>query len=349
MRAFLLVLTLLAPLLAFGEDADPIQPYQPRFGREQPLVAVVGENRMTELVDFLVPFGLLSRANVAEVLALSTGDGPVQLMPALKVRAQATTAEFERRYPQGADYLIVPAVHHSDDPLLTAFVARQAAKGATLVGICDGVLVLGHAGLLHGRRATGHWYSQARREADFPDTRWQVDRRYVADGKLVTSSGVSAALPVSLALVEAIAGPAKAASLAREIGLGDWSPRHDSQAFAFGADGYLTAAGNYLAFWRHESLALPLQPDLDEATLALRADAWARSWRTSVLATGSGPVRSLHGLTLLPDAAPASLAPLPGAEAAAGHALDEALDGIATRYGAGTAAFVATQLEYPRN
>ncbi|MCY1366033.1 hypothetical protein D9M69_529100 [compost metagenome] len=121
------------------------------------------------------------------------------------------------------------------------------------------------------------------------------------DGKLVTSSGVSAALPVSLALVEAIAGPARAASLAREIGLSDWSPRHDSQAFAFGAGGYLTAAGNYLAFWRHESLALPLQPGLDEATLALRADAWARSWRTSVLATGSGPVRSLHGLPLLPD------------------------------------------------
>ncbi|QEY64911.1 transcriptional regulator [Metapseudomonas lalkuanensis] len=346
MRTLLLLLTLYLPLLV---QAGALESYKPRFGREQPLVAVVGENRMTELVDYLVPFSLLSRAGVAEVVALSTREGPLQMMPALRVEAQVTTAEFEQRYPQGADYLIVPAVHHSDDPVLTAFVAGQAAREATIVGICDGVLVLGHAGLLHGRQATGHWYSKSRREADFPDTHWQVDRRYVVDGKLVTSSGVSAALPVSLALVEAIAGPLKAEALGREIGLTGWSPAHNSQSFAFGAGGYLTAAANHLAFWRHETLSLPLQPGLDEATLALRVDAWARSFRTEVLASGNGPVRSRHGLTLLPDAPAEGMPLLPDKEAAPGKVLDEALAGIAARYGDATAAFVAAQLEYPRH
>jgi putative intracellular protease/amidase len=345
MRRFLLILMLYLPLLA---QAEALQPYQPRFGREQPLVAVVGENRMTELVDYLVPFGLLSRADVAEVVALSTREGPLQMMPALSISAQATTGEFEQRYPQGADYLIVPAVHHSDDPVLTAFVAGQAARGATIVGICDGVLVLGHAGLLHGRQATGHWYSKSRREADFPDTHWQVDHRYVVDGNLLTSSGVSAAVPVSLALVEAIAGPLKAHALGQEIGLTNWSPEHDSRTFAFGAGGYLTATSNYLAFWRHETLFLPLQPGLDEATLALRIDAWARSFRTEVLASGNDPIRSRHGLTLLPDTPAEGTPLLPGREAAPGKVLDEALAGIAARYGDGTAAFVAAQLEYPR-
>lgn len=346
MRTLMLILLLCIPLLG---QAEQLQPYQPRSGREQPLVAVIGENRMTELVDFLVPFGLLSRAGVAKVMALSTREGPVQMMPALRVEAQATTAEFEQRYPQAADYLIVPAVHHSDDPVLTAFVAGQAARGATIVGICDGVLVLGHAGLLHGRRATGHWYSKAQREADFPDTRWQVDRRYVVDGKLVTSSGVSAALPVSVALVEAIAGPVKAAAFAREIGLAGWSDEHRSQAFAFGPGGYLTAAANYLAFWRHETLTLSLQPDLDEATLALRADAWARSFRTDVLAVGSGPVRTRHGLVLLPDTETGGKPALPNIDVQPGRVLDETLDDIAARYGSATASFVATQLEYERH
>ncbi|MDH4567250.1 transcriptional regulator [Pseudomonas sp. BN414] len=345
MRALLLALTLYLPLLV---HAEALQPYQPRFGREQPLVAVVGENRMTELVDYLVPFGLLSRAGVAAVIALSTREGPLQMMPALRLEAQATTAEFEQRYPQGADYLIVPAVHHSDDPALTAFVAGQAAKGATVVGICDGVLVLGHAGLLHGRRATGHWYSKAQREADFPDTRWQVDRRYVVDGKLLTSSGVSAALPVSVALVEAIAGPEKALAFAREIGLADWSVEHQSQTFAFGPGGYLTAAANYLAFWRFETLILPLRPGIDEATLALRADAWARSFRSTVLAVGGGPVSTRYGLALLPDAPAGGESTLPDSDAAPGQVLDETLDEIAARYGSTTAAFVAAQLEYPR-
>ncbi|MFC4859635.1 DJ-1/PfpI family protein [Pseudomonas sp. MAHUQ-62] len=345
MRALLLILLLYIPLLGLAET---LQSYHPHAGREQPLVAVVGENRMTELVDFMVPFGLLSRAGVAKVVALSTRKGPLQLMPALKVEAQATTAEFEQDYPEGADYLIVPAVHHSDDPILTAFVADQAARGATIVGICDGVLVLGHAGLLHGRRATGHWYSKAQREEDFPDTRWQVNRRYVVDGKLVTSSGVSAALPVSLALVQAIAGEAKTIAFAREIGLAGWSAEHQSQTFAFGPGGYLTAVANYLAFWRHETLTLALRPGLDEASLALRADAWARSFRTDVLAVGDGPVRTRHGLVLLPDASMGGKSALPDSNAPPGQVLDETLDDIVARYGGATATFVAAQLEYPR-
>ncbi|MDH4611608.1 DJ-1/PfpI family protein [Pseudomonas sp. BN102] len=357
MRKSLLLLTLLFSLqghvsganAASTETTEELQPYQPRFGRDKPLVAVVGENHMTELVDFLVPFGLLGRSGVAEVLALSTREGPLQLMPALKVRAQATIAEFDQRYPQGADYLIVPAVHYSDDSTLTGFVAAQAAKGATVVGICDGVLVLGHAGLLNGRRATGHWYSRKQREADFPDARWQSGSRYVVDDHLVTTSGVSAALPVSLALVEAMAGPTKAASLAREIGLKDWSPVHDSQAFAVGPAGYLTAAANYLAFWRHETMAIPVEPGVDEVALALRADAWARSFRTKVLATGWSPLLTRHGLELLPDAPEPGLQPVPGKAVPPGLALDEALEAIAERYGVTTAAFVAAQLEYRRH
>lgn len=169
------------------------------------------------------------------------------------------------------------------------------------------------------------------------------------DGSLVTTSGISAALPVSLALVEAMAGPTRAVALAHEIGLTDWSPAHDSHAFAFGPVGYLAAVANYLAFWRHETLAIPVEPGVDEVALALRADAWARSFRTEVLATGAAPLHTRHGLELLPDAPEPGLQPLPGKTVPPGLALDEALDAIAERYGVATAAFVAAQLEYPRH
>lgn len=344
MRLPLMLLLLLT--LPVQADDDHLSPYPNRFGRERPVIAVVGENRMTELVDYLVPFGILSQSGAAEVVALSTEPGPLQLMPALKVRAQATVDEFEQHYPQGADYLIVPAVHDSSDAKLIAFIQSQSAKGATLIGICDGVLVLGRAGQLKGRRATGHWYSLAQRQSDFPETQWLENRRYVVDGNLMTTSGVSAAIPASLALLEAIAGKAKAATLAQEIGVSEWSSRHDSRRFAFGALGYMAIVGNYLAFWRHESLGVPLQPDLDEASLALRADSWARSFRTEVQSSAPGPVLSRHGLTFLPDDAAPSPTTLPGAATGATAVLDEALDGIAERYGTATAEVVAAQLEY---
>lgn len=348
MRTLLLILaSLLLPTPALADDALP--PYLPRFGRTQPVIAVVAENGMTELVDVLVPFAVLSRARVGEVIALSTQPGPVQLMPALRMRAQATVDAFEQRYPDGADYLIVPAVHHSDDPRLTRFVAEQAARGATVVGICDGVLVLGQAGLLDGRRATGHWYSRDERLADYPRTRWEEDRRYLADGKLVTTAGVSAALPTSLALVAAIAGDEKARAVGQAIGLEHWSAEHHSLGFTLGPRGYLTAAGNWLLPWRQETLAVALAPGVDEATLALQVDAWARTFRTRVVGTAATPVTSLHGLELLPDTAETAGTPaLPAPNALPGAVLDEALQAIDARYGSATADLVAAQLEYPR-
>lgn len=345
MRTFLLLLTLLlCPPVAQAAD-EPLPLYQPRFKRERPVIAVVAQNRMTELADFVVPLGVLRRSGVAEVLALATSPGPVQLMPALRILPQATSDEFSQRYPQGADYLIVPAVHDSAEPTLLAFVRAQAAQGATIIGICDGVLVLGNAGLLHGRRATGHWYSRQQRREDYPDARWEENRRYVADGKVITTSGVTAALPLSLALVQAIAGKSRAAMLAREFGAQDWSPRHDSQRFSLGANGYLTAAGNYLALWSHETFSAPLEPGFDEVSLALAVDAWARTFRTEVRSSAADPVTSAGNLLFLADQADDRPA-LPAPAATAIQTLDQALDAIAQRYGESTRQLVAAQLEY---
>jgi len=324
--------------------------YQPRFGRERPVVVVVAQNRMTELTDFVVPLGVLRRAGVARVLAVAGDPGAVQLMPALSVRADASIAEFQRDFPQGADYLIVPAVHDSQEPRLLEFIRQQAALGASVIGICDGVLALAYAGLLRGRRATGHWYSREQRLSDFPGTLWQENRRYVVDGQLMTTAGVSAALPASLALVEAIAGTAKARELGQELGVHDWSTRHDSEAFTLGSQGYLTAAGNYLARWRHETFAIALHPGLDEISLALRVDAWARTFRTQVLGVATQPVFSAGGLEFIPQRTDSGGLPaLPGGAVNAAQTFDEALAAIASRYGAATASLVAAQLEYRQN
>lgn len=341
-------------LLYFSGDLhaseERLATYQPRFEREQPVVVVLAQNQMTELTDFVVPLGVLRRAGVARVLAVATEPGTVQLMPALSVRAEASITEFQRDFPQGADYLIVPAVHDSREPRLLNFIKQQAALGARIIGICDGVLPLAHADLLHGRRATGHWYSRDQRLDDFPDTLWQENQRYVVDGQLMTTAGVSAALPASLALVEAIAGTSKASALAQELGTSDWSPQHDSEVFTLGSQGYLTAAGNYLARWRHETFAVTLLPGIDEVSLALRVDAWARTFRTQVLGVAPQPVFSASGLEFIPQRTDSGgLSQLPGGAVSAAQTFDEALAAIASRYGAATQRLVAAQLEYQQN
>jgi transcriptional regulator GlxA family with amidase domain len=69
--------------------------------------------------------------------------------------------------------------------------------------VCTGSLVLGAAGLLEGRRATGHWLYLEPLRAYGADP---VGGRFVEDGKVVTAAGVSAGIDMALHLVGREAG-----------------------------------------------------------------------------------------------------------------------------------------------
>jgi transcriptional regulator GlxA family with amidase domain len=152
--------------------------------RTRPLIAVVALNDGTEITDFLVPFGTLAGTGVADVVAVAAEAGPVQMLPAGRLSIPTTLDALERDHPAGADYVVVPAVHRSDDERLLGWLRRQAAAGATVVGMCDGVWVLANAGLLEGRTATGHWYSLPSLRRTFPGVHWVADRRFVREGVL---------------------------------------------------------------------------------------------------------------------------------------------------------------------
>ena len=62
-------------------SADKIAPYVPRFGRNRPVIAVVGENSSTVLVDFVMPYSILAQSGVAVVLSVATQQGPLNLPP----------------------------------------------------------------------------------------------------------------------------------------------------------------------------------------------------------------------------------------------------------------------------
>jgi hypothetical protein len=169
----------------------------------------------------------------------------------------------------------------------------------------------------------------------------------------VTTTGISASMPLSLTLIEAIAGRETAQATARDLGLAEWDARHASRAFAFTRPFALTAIANITAFWNHEKLGLQLKPGVDEVALALVADAWSRTYRSRAVtfAVSAEAQESRNGIRLLPERAMAewpAARRLPNIERQPAEALDAALRGIARHYGEGTADFVAMQLEYPR-
>ena len=85
-----------------------------------------------------------------------------------------------------------------EDPQTLAFIQQQARTVRYITSVCTGALVLGAAGLLHGRRATTHWASQSLLQA-FGAT--VVNERVVRDGNLMTGGGVTAGIDFALTLV----------------------------------------------------------------------------------------------------------------------------------------------------
>lgn len=224
-----------------------------------------------------------------------------------------------------------------------------------MVSISDGALVLANSGVLDGHRATAHWATAGYRRKHYPQVNWIDDRRYVADGRIVSSAGISAAIPTSLALVEAIAGHERAAMVAAKVGVPDWGPAHDSRRFApkFGRNLQAFATTQYLNGWLHKSVSIgvAVAPGADEITVALTADAYSRTGRAKAyaLGTSAAPILTLHGLTLLPDRTdPKSVDRVVAlATGKSAVTLDAALADIARRYGRQTAFGVALDLEYP--
>ena len=320
----------------------------PKNGRTRPMVVVLADNAGTETTDFVVPYGVLKESGVADVVTVSTGPGAVALMPVLRILPDMTIAQFDAATPSGADILIVPAMRRNDDPALLDWVRIQHRKGATVVSICEGASLVANAGLLEGRIATTHWFALDTMAEKFPGTTWMLDRRWVVDGKIISTTGVSASVPASLALVEAIAGRPAALRTAQRLGVNSWDTEHDSSAFAFDARQFVVIAWNWLAFWRHETLVLPIADGFDDISLALTADAWARTLRSRVVSThAGGTVRSRHGLVFESAMAPAdSRYRLTDPQPVAKIDLDAILAGIAARYGPTTARWVAMGLEH---
>lgn len=337
------------------QEADAtIAALQPPNKHARPLIAIIGINDATETTDYLMPYGILRRADIADVMLLATQPGPVTLYPALSVVPDAGVADFDARHPEGADVVIVPAMSRDDDPAALQWIQSQADKGALIVGVCAGAKVVAAAGLLDGRRATTHWYFLGELLDAHPAVRYVPDRRVVVDRGVATTTGISASMPVSLMLIEAMAGRDKAQAVARDLGLPRWDARHDSDAFALTRPFALTAMFNTLAFWNRDRLGIELTPGLDEVSLALVADAWSRTYRSRALTFADTTQARVtqNGVRIVPDEVatdwPADQRLPAIARRPPAPALEQALSRISQRYGERTAYMVSVQLEYAR-
>jgi transcriptional regulator GlxA family with amidase domain len=102
---------------------------------------------------------------------------------------------------------------HLINPIIK-FVRAIAPLVKYIMSVCNGAGVLARAGVLDGRRATTDKMLWKPTTVLRGDVRWVREARWVANGKVWTSSGVSAGINMMLAFVRDIHGKDVASEIA---------------------------------------------------------------------------------------------------------------------------------------
>jgi transcriptional regulator GlxA family with amidase domain len=155
-----------------------------------------------EELDFAGPWEIFGQwcktSNGVELLAVSQNGGTVKGANGLKVLTDCNFANC----PQ-LDVLLIPGGMGTRKEVsnaeLISFVQQQSAKCKHVMSVCTGSFILQAAGLLSGKKATTHWASLERLRKFLDVT--VVEERFVRDGNVWTSAGVSAGIDLALAFI----------------------------------------------------------------------------------------------------------------------------------------------------
>lgn len=107
-------------------------------------------------------------------------------------------------------------------PEVLAWIAAQRRSACVLASVCTGALLLAQAGVLDGLEATTHWEDLDALRALRPGLRVREGVRWVDEGEVITSAGISAGIDMSLHLVQRLHGRELALRTARQMDY-DWN------------------------------------------------------------------------------------------------------------------------------
>lgn len=155
--------------------------------------------------------------------------------PARSLQGAVIEAHYSFENAPQSDILMVPGGmgtrELSGDPTFLAFVRKQHQQTSWTTSVCTGAAILARAGVLDGRRATTNKVAFEWVASQSGKVRWIRKARWVVDGKLITSSGVSAGIDMALSLVSRIYGRGAAEEVA-SVAEYRWNDDPENDPFA---------------------------------------------------------------------------------------------------------------------
>jgi transcriptional regulator GlxA family with amidase domain len=181
-----------------------------------------------ELLDFAGPgevFAAAGSGRAFKVYTVAASADPIRSQGFLKVTPEFTIGNCPK-----PDVIVLPGGNTFiplKDPKVIDWVKAASADAEVTMSVCTGAFLLGKAGLLDGKEATTHWGSVDRLKKAYPKVTVRADRRFVDNGKVVTTAGVSAGIDGALHVVKRLLGEPAAKDTARYMEY-KWDPDPES-------------------------------------------------------------------------------------------------------------------------
>lgn len=109
-----------------------------------------------------------------------------------------------------------------NNPVILEWIKGWNRTAELILSVCTGSLILAKAGLLEGLSATTHWKSMDQLKKAAPNTKLVYDRRWVDNGRIIISAGVSAGIDMSLYVIFKLFGDQVANETARSMQYDHW-------------------------------------------------------------------------------------------------------------------------------
>lgn len=178
-----------------------------------------------EVLDFCGPFEVFSITNDAQlydVRIIAETTAIVRCRNGLLVQPHHAIND----HPD-LDIVVVPGGRGTrreiSNPPVLAWVKAQHERVGLMTSVCTGAFLLAANGLLDGKAATTHWASIDWMRETYPAIDIRDDQRYVDEGRIITSAGVSAGIDMALHVVERMHGPDVARQSARHMEYDGWN------------------------------------------------------------------------------------------------------------------------------
>jgi len=97
------------------------------------------------------------------------------------------------------------------------WIAQQAKQASLVASVCTGAFLLAEANVLTTHRVTTHWDDISDLRKMYPKLKVIEDVRWVDEGNILTSAGISAGIDMCLYIVEKLSGVALAEKTARQM------------------------------------------------------------------------------------------------------------------------------------